>query len=760
MNVWPWIVVLVVAVGFVDAPLLRAGLPLGDDTEIHLYRLVDLDHLIRQGILYSRWQPDLVYGYGSPLFSYYAPLSAYLAEAGHLLGLSLRGGLKLVFAALPLVAGGATFAFLRRRLTDGPALLGAIAYLASFYFLYNVYVRGSVSDALAMALFPVVVLGLDRLIERPGPGRAALLALAWGALLLSHDVSGPAFLPVLVVNGWWWSWSRRSSWGWPAASLGLGIGLALFFYGPATLGVADTRVPEFLATPGMRYDQHFVAATELFVPVAVAYRGAMLTNLPIGLGLVQTLLGLAALLAVGRFKARERGEVVLVALTLLVGAFLALPLSDQIWAHIPFLQIIHYPWRLLGIATFAEALLIGYAAQGLVVRRGTAPELLGLGLAAMALLILAVPYLYPLPGDILPANPSLAEVTAFQQRSGALGSTSNAEFLPRGLAEFPPGPPFPGADQGASLRQKLDPTVLPADVTVQVLADGQLQTRLAVTSPSPFLAHFFVFRFPGWGATLDGQPASLGDPGPFQTLTVPIPRGQHTLTLVFGETRRQMLFDLLSLLSAGGVVGLAVAEWRGSPSRIRGPPETWDRSRSGPGAARVFLAVAFLAVALKWGLFDRVDTPLVRSFDGEHPPGMEIPFARRFGPSLELLGYTLAPSAGRPAESVTFILWWRTTAPLPANYSSFVHVVGAEGQIVSQEDNVHVADFPTTRWRVGAYARDVHVIQLPATLAPGTYRVDVGIYDRATGRQLPIDGATGTASGDTLALAPLRVLAR
>src|SRR5205085_765586 len=62
-------------------PLLLGHLPVAPDALYHVQRLIELDSLIRQGIIYSRWSPDLVFGYGYPLFNYVCPLVYYLAEA-------------------------------------------------------------------------------------------------------------------------------------------------------------------------------------------------------------------------------------------------------------------------------------------------------------------------------------------------------------------------------------------------------------------------------------------------------------------------------------------------------------------------------------------------------------------------------------------------------------------------------------------------------------------------------------------------------
>ncbi|GAG35601.1 unnamed protein product, partial [marine sediment metagenome] len=66
---------LVAAVPF----LTRPGLPRQTDAELHVYRAAELGHALRAGAFYPRWAPDFYYGYGYPIFNYYAPLTYYLA---------------------------------------------------------------------------------------------------------------------------------------------------------------------------------------------------------------------------------------------------------------------------------------------------------------------------------------------------------------------------------------------------------------------------------------------------------------------------------------------------------------------------------------------------------------------------------------------------------------------------------------------------------------------------------------------------------
>jgi hypothetical protein len=60
--------------------------------------------------------------------------------------------------------------------------------------------------------------------------------------------------------------------------------------------------------------------------------------------------------------------------------------------------------------------------------------------------------------------------------------------------------------------------------------------------------------------------------------------------------------------------------------------------------------------------------------------------------------------------------------------------------IVAQKDSAHPNGVPTSSWRLNKYARDDHVIEVPAQLPPGRYGLRVGAYDAATGVRLPLDG--------------------
>jgi hypothetical protein len=97
-----------------------------------------------------------------------------------------------------------------------------------------------------------------------------------------------------------------------------------------------------------------------------------------------------------------------------------------------------------------------------------------------------------------------------------------------------------------------------------------------------------------------------------------------------------------------------------------------------------------------------------------------------FGSQIELTGYR----AG--SDGVT-LRWQALTVPA-ADYTVFVHALDANGQIVAQADGQpRGGGFPTRAWLAGDTVLDEH----HWSLGPGTYTVEVGLYELATLRRLP-----------------------
>ncbi|HHW87250.1 MAG TPA: DUF2029 domain-containing protein [Chloroflexi bacterium] len=84
-------------------------------------------------------------------------------------------------------------------------------------------------------------------------------------------------------------------------------------------------------------------------------------------------------------------------------------------------------------------------------------------------------------------------------------------------------------------------------------------------------------------------------------------------------------------------------------------------------------------------------------------------------------------------------LFWRANAPPRADYTVFVHVVDASGNMIGQWDQPPAAGAaPTSSWTPGRIVVDDYRIELDLAAAQRPVRVLVGLYDPATGTRLPV----------------------
>lgn len=118
----------------------------------------------------------------------------------------------------------------------------------------------------------------------------------------------------------------------------------------------------------------------------------------------------------------------------------------------------------------------------------------------------------------------------------------------------------------------------------------------------------------------------------------------------------------------------------------------------------------------------------------------------RFGDAADLITATLtAPQSG----AITVTLVWRARIEGPATLAEFIHVLGADGRLVSQSDGVANNDrFPTPAWRKGQFVVSSRRLRLPEDLPSASYRVTAGLYRSDTQVRVPVTPFGGASSAD------------
>jgi uncharacterized membrane protein len=117
-----------------------------------------------------------------------------------------------------------------------------------------------------------------------------------------------------------------------------------------------------------------------------------------------------------------------------------------------------------------------------------------------------------------------------------------------------------------------------------------------------------------------------------------------------------------------------------------------------------------------------------------------------FEKSIRLVGYRYQADG----SSLAVVLAWQAEAPIERDYAVFVHLLAADGRIVSQSDaQPHWGgDWPTSRWVPGERVLDGHRLVVPPAIPPGPYQVHVGLYSWPALERLQVLDASGEAIAD------------
>lgn len=736
------------------APLLTAAPTRSADGLLHLYRLVQFDALWQHGVFFTRWFPDVAYGYGLPLLNYYAPLAYYVTAPLHFFGASIPLALNLSLAAALYVSATGMFFFARALLQQSQkifdananhaahragdsanlaAFIAAIAYVYAPYLLFNAFQRANLAEQWALAFAPFALWRFLELTRRVNAMNWTLAILTFAAVLLSHNVTGFLFAPLLLFFTLACLAAQPArvaprAWGAMFSAYALGFALAAFFLLPALLERDYAQLARVIVTPDFDYRFHFVAPQELFALVPRADTGRLNPSFPDTLGIAQIILASAGIvMLLIKFRARRALPLYALGIAALGFVFLMLAVSEPLWDNLSLLSFVQLPMRLRGLVALCLAPLTGIFLFALRARA----QLVAACAAVIALVLSAAPLLYPRYAKDVPPHPTLTDMFAYEQASGAFGTTSFGEYLPVWVQTLPNQSPF--AD--AYARNEIpDRFVIPEGVT----RCGQTVTPLAQTlcaaSPMSWRAVYRAFYFPGWRVTVNDQSVEITPTPRTGLISFEVPPDARVRVEYVG-TPLENIAAGISLASAALIFGVLIFSF----ARRRAITNDIPRPNHHSSQSSVLIPLALVAfglLALKFFYLDRVNNPLVAHFDGVTVQGIAQPRNIAFENAMQLLGYETNTAQARRGDTLRVTLYWRTRPGLEKNFSTFVHLTSADGFVLAQKDSLHPAHVPTSRWDTDAYGADEHVLEIPASLAPGNYELRGGVYDPATNTRL------------------------
>ncbi len=805
MKINPWPKTILRRLPFWLAPIflgLFAYLPIlsepgvvnTGDSAFLLMRLNQLVVNLRNGIFPARWMPDGAYGLGYPFFNFYASLPYYVAGLLNLLGFSYIWSLKLT-QMLGFVAATVFSYLLAKNLwnSKAAALLTALVYTYTPFHLIQVYVRGdALSEFYAFAFYPLILLVLWRLRQKPSPTNTALLALAYGGLILSHNISALVFSPFVILYAFFLAapsgfrisrpifqpfgqaqgrppisntstgLSTSIQYPIPSARLRagnrkdvraaidfllaglagiiLGLALSAWFWLPALLEGKWVHL-ERMTSGYLNYSGHFRGADLIQWRILFDYRREAS---PYAMGAVQAILALVGTASILvwwiRRRNLERNSAFLL-LMLASATFLITPLSRPIWDVVPLLPFVQFPWRLLAVQALPVSLIIGHLARwpGKTTHRYIIAGVLGLTLLTTAMLDLPVEYL-------VIDEVTRDQVALYEYFTAYVGTTSRNEYQPRWVepgpftsavllndGQKPPplavSPPSPSPSTG---REGVG-------LEAKLLAQKPTEERWQVETSSPrTLLAFHTYYFPGWQGYVDGQPVETNPVEGLGYIGLAVSQGSHQVLLRLERTPLRAFAEGLSLLALVLVVG--------------SPLERLRRRLGITGFLKWAVPLALFLVLLPHLLPKTVQESDVSDltlgfkrvpYPHHNPQG--IPFEN----GVRLRGYELSAEDVKAGETIIVTLYWTQT-----NKPQISKSTEAVVRLVLPAAHLFQVPYAITEDEAPLEATTVHRLEIPVESVRGIYFVSVGLRD-AKGETAAL--SEGGEPLDILCLSPVRL---
>ncbi len=527
-------------------PLIIPGFfPIHDDTQVA--RVFEMTKSLRDGMFPVRWVSDLGYGYGYPIFNFYAPLVYYVGALFQLLSFDALIATKLMMGMGIILSG--IFMYLLGKEFWGKlgGIVSAAFYLYAPYHAVDIYVRGDTAEFWAYALIPLVFLGFYKVFKSRGSYSWIVIgSLSYAGVILSHNLTAMMITPfllsaVLIMIAVSYRRKDRKTVISLLVSLGLGLLLSAFYFIPALAEQGYTNVLSQIGG-GADYKDHFVCLSQLWQS-PWGFGGSApgcFDGISFMIGKVQIFTTLAVLvltfiLAKKKKESNAVKIVILCFLGLVASTLLTLSISKPLWDHVALMAFLQYPWRFLIFISFFSSLLAGgmvYLSKSLISNKWiqylVAASLIG------AILIINIKFFSPqyiknITADSYTNDKTLKWTT----------SKISDEYMPKNF-----------------LKPKSENDVVVSKVTfnsndVKIKSSYQ-STRNIMLDMEVFKQtkiHFNIAYFPSWRLTVDGNSkGSIVNRG----YDVVIPTGHHRVEMKFVESTPQMLSDLLT------VSGLAV----------------------------------------------------------------------------------------------------------------------------------------------------------------------------------------------------------
>ena len=344
-------------------PLLQSGFfPVHDDTQIA--RVAQMQKSLSDGHFPVRWVDDLGYGYGYPIFNFYAPLAYYVGALFTFLGFTPLVSTKIMMGIGFLLASIGMYLFGKSVWGKTAGFVASVVYTYFFYHALNFYVRGAVAETWAYGLLPFLFWSLWELYKKEKLRYVIYGMLAYAGIILSHNLSAFLITPFYLVCLFLISLTQRE---WKKKIITFlpfigGGTLSAFYSIPALFEMGYTNVVSQIEGKGSIYSDHFVCLSQFWYSpwgFGGSTQGCLDgISFQINKVILVAVLGSLVILLLKRNKESTKLLLVLVSF-LFFSLFMMTEYSLFLWKLFDPLRYLQFPWRYFQIVGLVIALIIG-----------------------------------------------------------------------------------------------------------------------------------------------------------------------------------------------------------------------------------------------------------------------------------------------------------------------------------------------------------------------------------------------------------------
>lgn len=539
VALFPFIIVICLSF-FAIRPLFDAGFfPMHDDTQVA--RVYEMGKALADGTFPVRWVGDLGYGYGYPLFNFYAPLAYYVGGIATFFTDALFAT-KFMFLVGILLAGITMYLFANQFWGKIGGVVCSIIYMYAPYHAVEIYVRGDVSEFFAYAFIPLVFYMIWQVYTTQKYAYFVGGCIAYAGLILSHNLTTLMVTPFLMayIFLFFFIEKKKEKLLLPSLVFLGGIAFSAWYWLPVLTEMSYTNVLSQIGG-GADFRDHFVCPSQLWDSqwgFGGSTRGCIDgMAFRIGkIGVLGSFLGIIVGCIVLRKEKKKFAVFLFSVASLIICTLLTLETSRLFWDSISLMEFFQYPWRFLILISFFSSFLVGVIFW--YIEKKFKKGLLLSAIVIVGLIIFFQTKLF-VPQVLFPRD------AAFYTNTIALrwiASKISDEYMPKNFVK--------PKDVSQIVTEKIDPKKLDGLITKQSEKTQEFLYEMQINTPSKI--HVRIAYFPGWRAFLNGKqiPYQITRSG----ISIAVPQGENTVLLQLHDTPIERLANILSLTSIAVVL--------------------------------------------------------------------------------------------------------------------------------------------------------------------------------------------------------------